>query len=536
MALSSRRVPLLVAAATVGMVLAACAGRPPESADQDQGQDQPTGAADTLVITRANDPTSLDPAQSISTSGGLETLSAFYDRLVDVQPDGTIVPSLAESWEISDDGLAYTFELRDDVTFHDGSPFTASEVRFTWERITGMDAAAGQYWSNVTDVEVVDEDTVTIHLDKPDASFLAVMGGQRGIYMGPSKACVEANEAEAGDWAADYFVDHECGTGAYELESWKHDEAITFTAFEDYWRGWDGEHVNRVEQRIVKEPSTVQLLLSEGEVDLAADNLPIQVIEQLKQQEGVTVDVAETTTIDQIVFNLNDGPTADIRVREAISLLFDYDAAIEQAYAGEATRVATGLPATLWPEISDGLVPVERDVERAKQLLAEAGYPDGFTIEFAMADINQWSNLALILESSLAEGGITVETVSSTWPVLFEKLGTKKDYGLAGYQMWAAIPDPNDILLWWTTSAVDVINPGWGDDQTDELITDATQTLDEDERIAMYQDVVARMNEDIPAIWVDQPKNQTAFRDNVSGFVYNPYYNGLIDFYALSKS
>lgn len=529
----SRKTATAVGAALLAVSLIGCSG---------QGGTASTGEAagskqdaDTLVITRAGDPTSLDPAVSVATGSGLETLSAFYERLVNVEPDGTIVPALAESWEISEDGLAYTFHLREGVLFHDGSPFTAEEVRYTWQRIVGLNDQAAQYWPNVSDVEVVDDTTAVIRLNKLDPTFLSVLGGQRGVYMGPSKACVEANEAAAGDWAVDYFVDHECGTGAYELESWNHDETITFTAFEDYWQGWDGAHVTKVVQQIVSEPSTVQMLLTQGDVDLAADNLPMQVLQQLKDQSGVVVDVADSTTIDQMVFNLYEGPTTDPRVREAISLLFDYDAAIQQAYAGQAERIATGLPSTVWPEVTEGLVPMERDVERAKELLAEAGYPDGFELEFAYADINQWSSLALILEASLGEGGIKVTPVPSTWPVLFEKLGNSS-YGMAGYQMWAAYPDPNDILMWWNTDQKNFINPGWGDAASDALITQATETLDVEVRADLYRQVVERLEADMPAVWVDQPMQQTALRDYVSGFVYNPYYNGLLDFYALSKT
>lgn len=529
----SRKTAGALGAALLAVSLIGCAaqgGAPGGGGSAGSKQD-----ADTLVITRAGDPTSLDPAVSVATGSGLESLTPFYDRLVDVQPDGTVIPSLAESWEISEDGLAYTFHLREGVVFHDGSPFNAEEVRFTWQRIMGLADQASQYWPNVKDVEVADEYTAVIHLNTIDPTFLSVLGGQRGVYMGPSKACVEANEAAPGDWAADHFVDNECGTGAYQLGAWKHDESITYTAFEDYWKGWDGAHVTTVIQQIVSEPSTVQMLLTQGDVDLAADNLPMQVLQQLNGQEGVVVDVADSTTIDQMVFNLYEGPTTDPRVREAISLLFDYDAAIQQAYAGQAERIATGLPSTVWPEVTEGLVPMERDVERAKELLAEAGYPDGFELEFAYADINQWSSLALILEASLGEGGIKVKPVPSTWPVLFEKLGNSS-YGMAGYQMWAAYPDPNDILMWWHTDQKNFINPGWGDSETDAMISGATQTLDVDERTDLYRGVVERLKSDMPAIWVDQPMQQTALRDYVSGFVYNPYYNGLLDFYALSKS
>jgi peptide/nickel transport system substrate-binding protein len=546
------RVFATIAAASAALLLAACGGGNSTSAGSaapaDTVADAGTtggsggsagGDAGTMTISRANDPTSLDPAQQVSTGGGLETLTAFYDRLIDLDADGKLMPSLATSWKASKDGKTFTLKLREGVKFHDGSPFDAEAVRYTWQRIVAMKSPAAQYWTNVKDVEVVDEHTVAFHMNGPSPTFLATLAGQRGIYMGPSKACVEANEKKKGDWAKDYFTDHECGTGPYKLDQWDHDQQITFSKDEDYWRGWDGDHVDRYVQRIIKEPSTAQLLLTKGDLDLAADNLPIQIYEQLTDTDGVKVDVAPTTTIDQIVFNIDKKPFSDPRVRKAISMLFDYEGAIQQAYNGNAERVYGPIPNTLWPEIPADAERFDTNVEEAKKLLAEAGYPDGFDVEFTAADLNQWKNLALILQSSLAQANINVKTTMTTWPVLFAKLGKpkgEKPYDMAGYQMWAAIPDPSDILMWWSTDAISVINPGWGTPESDALIADAGVTMSRDKRAEMYQELIRQLDDQAPAIWVDQPKALTAMRDDVEGFVYNPYYNGLVDFYALSKS
>ncbi|WP_320671383.1 ABC transporter substrate-binding protein [Patulibacter defluvii] len=538
-------VPLATLAAATAAALAAagCGGGNATSAG-DAGSSGSTTAASggdtsTMTISRANDPTSLDPAQQVSTGGGLETLTAFYDRLIDLDAKGNLKPALATSWKQSSDGRTVTVKLRDGVRFRDGSPFDAGEVRFTWQRIVGMKAPAAQYWTNVKDVEAADPRTVVFHLKEPSPTFLPTLAGQRGVYMGPSKACVAKNEKKKGDWAKDYFTDHECGTGAYQLDAWDHDQQITFDRNEDYWRGWDGNHVKRYVQKIIKEPSTAQLLLGKGQLDLAADALPIQVTQQLKKDQNVRIDSAPTTTIDQIVFNADKKPLNDPRVRQAIAKLFDYDAAIQQAYAGDAERARGPIPATVWPAIPSTVPQFDRDVEGAKKLLAEAGYANGFSLEFAVADINQWKNLAVILQSSLAEAKIDVKTTISTWPVLFSKLSKpkgEKPFDLAGFQMWAAIPDPSDILMWWSTDAITVINPGWGTKESDQLIADAGNEMDHAKRVTLYEQLIERIAKDVPAIWIDQPRYLTPMRKNVVGYVYNPYYNGLLDFWALSKS
>lgn len=498
-----------------------------------------TADTSTLVISRANDPHSLDPAQEVSVGGGLETYTAFYDRLFDLSRTGKLLPRLATSYAITNGGKTYTLRLRHGVTFHDGSPFTASEVRYTWQRIMGLKGPAAQYWSAVKNVKAVSAYVVQITLKKVAPSFLASLGGQRGIYMGPSSACVKAHEGKAGDWAAGYFTDHECGTGPYTLVSWQHDQQLAYQAYPKYWRGWAGKHASRIVQKIVKEPSSARIMLQQGTLDLAADALPTTIISALKRDKSIRVDSAPTTTIDQFTFNMDKKPTSDPRVRKAIALAFDYDAAIRQAYQGNAHRVFGPIPATVWPAVPKSAVRYSTNIARAKALLAEAGYADGLTIDLATMDINQWKNLVLVLQSSLSKIGIKVNAQFTTWPVLFQKLQQpkgKKPFDMAAYQMWAAIPDPSDILMWWDTNATTVINPGWGNAKTDGWIRAASSTLNRKTRTALYQKVITQMNADTPGIWVDQPQYLTAMRANVHGYEYIPYYNGLVNFYDLWKS
>jgi peptide/nickel transport system substrate-binding protein len=501
--------------------------------------DKKASDASTLIVSRANDPHSLDPAQEVSTGGGLESFVAFYERLINLTPSGKLVPGLATSWKVSGNGLAYTLVLRNGVKFHDGSPLDAAAIRYTWQRIVGVNGAAAQYWKPVKDVVVVNPSTVEIRLAKVNPSFLATLGGQRGVYIGPSKSCVAAHEEKPGDWATTYFNDHECGTGPYTLTSWQHDQELTYDAYKQYWRGWNGKHVTRIVQKIIKEPSTARLMLEQGQLDLAADALPMNILLQLKKNANLRVDVAPTTTIDQFTFNMAKKPTSDPRVRRAIALLFDYNTAIKQAYKGYARRVHGPIPSTIWPTVPKNAARYEHNVAQAKKLLAEAGYKKGLTLNLSAMEINQWKDLVLILQSSLAQGGVTLKVNFMTWPVLFSQLQQpkgKKPFDMAAYQMWAAIPDPSDILMWWDTNATTVINPGWGNTKTDGWIRGAASTLTQSKRVSLYQNVIRQLNADAPGIWIDQPDNLTAMRKNVHGYTYVPYYNGLVDFYALSKS
>lgn len=493
----------------------------------------------TLVISRGTDPHSLDPAQEVTTGGGLETFVASYERLFNLTPSGKIVPALATSWSVSKDGKTYTVNLRKGVTFHDGSSFNAAAVRFIWQRIIGLKSPAAQYWQDVQDVVPAGDYQVKFVLNKVSPIFIANLAGQRGIYMGPGPACVKAHEKTSGDWAADYFTDHECGTGPYQLVSWQHNQQLAFNAYRNYWGGWKGHHVNGLIEKIVPDPSSVRLMLEHGDLDLAADALPTDVTLALKKEKGIHVDVAPTTTIDQFTFNVSKKPTNDVRVRRALAMLFDYNAAITQVYHGYAHRTFGPIPSTLWPSVPKNAPHYNTNVAAAKKLLAQAGYKHGLTLEMSTMDLNQWHNLGLVLQQSFAKANVKLNVDFSTWPVLFSKLQKpkgQKPFGMAGYQMWAAIPNPSDILMWWRQSAQTVINPGWGTAKTDSWINQAMTTLSRKKQAALYQKTITQLNKDVPGIWVDQPDNLAVMRSNVQGYQYVPYYNGLVDYYRIWKS
>jgi peptide/nickel transport system substrate-binding protein len=154
----------------------------------------------------------------------------------------------------------------------------------------------------------------------------------------------------------------------------------------------------------------------------------------------------------------------------------------------------------------------------------------------AAMDLHNWKTLILLLQDNLARADIKLDVDFTTWPVLFQKLqkpAGEKPFGMAAYQMWAAIPDPVDILMWWHTRAITVINPGWGTPQTDQWIDDAGSTPDHEKRVALYKQVVEKIAEDAPGVWIAQPLNVMVYQKWLKGYEYVPYYNGLHSWYDL---
>jgi len=501
-----------------------------------------SGDASTLIISRTVDPQGLDPAEIVSTGagGGVETFIASYERLFNVTASGKIVPGLATSWKVSKNGLVYTIFLRKGVTFHDGSPFDASQVRFTWQRIMGVNGPAAQYWGSVKDVQVVSPYVVQIILKKIQPTLIATLAGERGSYMGPDEACVKAHASKPGAWALNYMATHECGTGPYELTSWQHGQELDFKAFPGYWGGWKGRHVQNIIEKIVPEAGTQRLLLQSGQLDVLGDPPATDVAKELQKDPNIKVITSPTTTIDQFTFNMNKKPTSDVRVRRAIAMAFNYNNAIEQAYRGWAKRVYGPIPANIWPAIPKSWATWYRyDPSAAKKLLAEAGYPHGLSLNLSGMNIGQWQPLILSLQSDLAKIGVKLNVNFMTWPVLFSQLQKprgQKPFDMAAYQMWAAIPDPSDIMMWWSTRAITVINPGWGTPTTDRWLNESLSTLSKAKRSSLYLKVIKQMENDVPAIWVDQPQNIQVMRKNVGGYQYVPYYNGIVNPYQLYKT
>jgi len=514
------------------------------SAARDTAATKATTKADasTLVISRTVDPQGLDPAEIVSTGagGGVETFIASYDRLFNVTAAGKITPALATSWKVSKNGLAYTINLRKGVKFHDGSPFTASEVRFTWQRIMAIKGPASQYWGPVKDVQVVSPYVVRIILAKVNPTLIATLAGERGSYMGPNQACVKAHESKPGDWAVDYMATHECGTGPYVLTSWQHGQELDFQAFPGYWGGWKGRHVQRVVEKIVPEAGTQRLLLQNGQLDVLGDPPATDVAKALEKDSAIKVITSPTTTIDQFTFNMNKKPTSDVRVRRAIAMALNYNNAIQQAYRGWAKRVYGPIPSNVWPAVPKSWAASYRfDPTAAKKLLAQAGYPNGLTLNLSGMDTAQWKPLILSLQGDLAKIDVKLNVNFMTWPVLFAQLqkpAGQKPFDMAAYQMWAAIPDPSDILMWWHTRAITVINPGWGTKTTDRWLDSSLATLSQAKRSSLYLKVIKQIENDVPGIWIDQPQNIQVMRKAVGGYQYVPYYNGIVNPYQLYKT
>jgi peptide/nickel transport system substrate-binding protein len=281
-----------------------------------------------LVIVENETPENLDPANATNSTVN-QLLIGVYDTLVQFSAGETAVsPRLATDWNVSDDGLTYTFNLRGDAVFHDGTPLTAEDVKFTLDRIQ---AASGKVLNDMgpySAAVVVNATTIKLRLAKPFGPFVSALSR---IYI-VNKAQVEPHLGD--DNARGWLAINEAGSGPYKIKSYKPTEAVSLTAVDGYWGGWDGNHVAEVVFSYVSEPSTQLALLKNGEAHIASD-ITVEDKLVLMKDDGFNVDIGSAATPLYFQFNTaSDGPTGNLKFRKMLAQTFDRALHLEQVLVG----------------------------------------------------------------------------------------------------------------------------------------------------------------------------------------------------------
>jgi ABC-type transport system substrate-binding protein len=547
---------MLAAALTAGLALTGCGGsKTSDTTDNTAGAENESTAevkgvdVDTTGYLVAALNADIQTADVQKTSKDYEVPFNIFDRLVDVEVDADgnskIVPSLAESWDISDDGLEYTFHLRQGVKFHNGNDFTAEDVAYTFHRmltveggvntefidqIKGADELLAGETDTLEGVEVVDDYTIKVTLKEPFAGFLASISSP-GVSIYDS----EATEAAGDQFGMDPAVT--VGTGPFEFSSWSFNNQLVLTRNEDYWKGASG--LPGVVIKIIPDTETQSMMFESGELDILDLDYAADSADRFTETYPDQIVQGPRVGIVYFTMNFNKEPFQDVRVRKAVQMSIDRQAILDALYGGRG-QVEQGI----FPHGLIGFNPdqeeIKYDPEAAKALLAEAGYADGFDMEIA-ADSSASDTMTMALEivsDQLAEVGIRAEIKNydeSTW------LETRKSGELGSFMStWSAdYNDPDNFIytFFGNEEKTRIRSINYPDTEVMERVAKARTLVNEDERLAEYKALEEKLiHED--AAWVPMFSRLHLFAvsKRVQGFA--PLWSGLSDqlFYNISLS
>lgn len=454
---------------------------------------------------------SLDPAVAWSSDGMLFVRSA-YDTLLEYPPGSQpaiVQPALASEWS-TEDGLTYTFTLRDDVNFHDGNPFDSTDVVKSLERIQAIGQGPSTPLRNVVGYEATGPYEVQITLGQPDTFFTGLLPKVPIV----SAEAIEANATADDPWAEAWFAENEAGSGPYVLDTLAAD-MITLNGFTDYWRPFEPGTPTRVTLRTDPDASTAVLLMCQGEVDSIGGIGP-DLVDQAVACDGVKALIQPRFGLGTVVFNqLADGPISDVRVRKAIALAVDYDGWI--AYLNGRAEPTTG---PLPPNAEIGPVPdvIRQDLDQAKALMAEAGYGGGgpdnilFTISYAgLQFLSYEAFFGTLITENLKEIGIGVDVQLVGWPELVQLTKSPETTtDLAYLILNMTSTDPSTVLksAYVTEAWADQGGYNWAyysNEMVDELTAGVSGITDDEERGLVLRQIQDQIIADQVAIWMPQP-------------------------------
>jgi peptide/nickel transport system substrate-binding protein len=485
----------------------------PETEAPPETEALPAGPSGTLTVALTTFPNSLDMATTAERNAENAAVQ-LYDSLVWINDEGRVVPALAESWEVSEDGTEYTFHLRQGVTFHNGEPLTADAVVFSWQRGSQPDMEWSDRWLRASSVEAIDENTVRITTESPDPLLLRVISQNWAIV--PPQYIAEVGE--------DGFNEHPVGTGPFRFVEWTRGDRVVYEANPDYW---DPEYprIQNLIFRSIPESSTRVAAIQTGEVDIVT-RLSAEEAQQLEGVEGIHVISYPVDRVYYIAFNnLTTGvgtPVGDLanpQVRQAMNYAVDRQAIVDALFGGNG-RLATGLISSSDLGYSTDLQPYPYDRDMARQLLADAGYPDGFEIGMACPQgaYTHFEEVCEAIAEDLRDVGITVDLQLMESGAFWDLEAAKQLPPLFG-DSWSERTGEALPRLIGALAGPNASYSSWSDPEIDRLLAEIGQTVDEEARVALYEELGQYMYDNPPFIYLYEPVTFEAVSDRVQGYL-----------------
>lgn len=492
-------------------------------------------APKTLIIALGADQTGLDPQQVQNNESGF-VMSTIFDSLVNYKPGSSEVgPGLAESWTVSPDGKVFTFKLRRGVKFHDGTPMTARTVAEDLDRAINptnpcyvinrkVDSYDEFTFGSVKDgsvakMQAVDDYTLRFTFPAPNAPFLSSIAMVWQGIMSPK--ATKDNNCDASQ--------RPVGTGPFKFVEAVRNDHITLEANRDYWGG--RPKVDRIIFKIIPESATRMLALERNEVQILADVPPSDYV-RVQGNKALKMYRQPGLTILGVAMSNDLGPFKDKRVRQAMNYAVDKDAINKGLYAGAATA-GQGMPSVLWG-YNKSVKPYPYDTAKARALLKEAGYANGFSTEMMVYSNPRGYNpvggakLGEAVQGYLAKVGIRTKITQYEWGAYLDRFRRQpwEGFAIAGWSGDNGDPDNflGDLFEWDTVNnKARINNTGRHHNAAyDRLLQQARQTTDQARRARLYEQANQILHDDAPWIFINHTNQVRAARANVKGFLLNP--------------
>ena len=452
----------------------------------------------------------------------------IYETLTFYNPEsGVAEPKLATSWSVSDDGLTWTFNLREGVKFHDGSDWTAAAAKANLDRVREMGKGAAYIWSSVSEISAPASHTLEIKTTYPMPIDL-VASSQYGATMASPVALEKGT-----DW---FMEGNAAGTGPYHLSQWEKSQQIVLEKYDDYWGGWSGEEFDRIVYRLVSEVSTQVQMLRGGEGDVMVSTAPADLLHQLQNDEDLKVSVFNSWLNIPLMLNVKMAPTDNKKFRQGLTYIMDYAAIANDIYGGFGEVPKSCVPQAMWGAGQHDVA--QQDLAKAKQLLEESGVPKPWKVTYhAYTGRQEIMQIAEMYQALAATVGVEVELKTGEWGVLWKKQQKMESAAnMFGVLWWADWPTPTGWLETMLRSEDPIVFnfSHYSNPEYDRLLDEGIKLQGSDQPMAIEKFIEAQRiaYDDAAVMCLVDLKKTLLHRADITGVGYNAAYEW-VDVYKL---
>ena len=486
--------------------LAACSSSTPSESETAA----PSAAAEKneLVMALAVDPDGLDPQRTTAAST-FQITNNIYEPLLTVTDQGELTGALADSWEVSEDGLTLTFTLRENAQFSNGNPCDAEAVIASFQRLKAEDSPRAADYANIVSMEAADERTVVFTTETLDVAPLS-------SFAYPWAAIVDVT-------VADTLTNQPVGTGPYTLNQWIPQQSLSLTRNETY----PGTvNIDNIEFRMMPDAASQISAFQNGELDIIS--VSGDQVAAFENNPDYNVIQAPANSLQLMAMNLDNEALADVRVRQAINYAVDKDALIETVWWGYGQKIGSHYP-TVLKEYVDHSEDYTYDPDRARELLNEAGYGDGLTLQMYLPqNYTAYVNAGQVIADQLEQVGIHCEITIVEWATWLSDVYTNRQYDLTVVGHTGRL-DPYVLLARYDSqSGENYFN--YSNPEVDQLLSDYQSEQDEAVRTQIVQQIQAILAEEVPALYIQDPISLYVTQSDVEGFTTYP-----IDIYEMKN-